>query len=195
VLDALSHQPMALAVQPAGVFLRHARHPHHAHHLGLAPQVRQQRAQQSAHVDPVGLRAPRPPAHLQARGIEHVVLHAVPREQTMQPEAVVTRLVTRHDRHRAAERHFRLAPRGSQQLQQRRSVAGGQRVQADPVAGVSSAISQLFLLNSIATKMPCRITIGRGGRGDHRAVFHQSLLRGWRVWKTETVNTSPAAPA
>src|SRR6266704_1506727 len=82
-----------LTVQLPPVLLLHRRHPHHAPHLPLSRVVPHQHGQQLARVQPVRLRPPLPPLHLDARRIHPPVVDASQHEVPVQPETVPPRLV------------------------------------------------------------------------------------------------------
>jgi len=69
VLHALGDQPTTLAMQTLGVFLFDTRYAHHAARLRLPAQITDQRTNHPIGIDPIRLRSPRPPVHLQARRV------------------------------------------------------------------------------------------------------------------------------
>ena len=70
-------EPLALAMGALGGLLFDARHLHLAADPRLAAMERQQHPHQLVEIDPVRLDPPLVPLHLDARGIEDMVLHAV----------------------------------------------------------------------------------------------------------------------
>jgi hypothetical protein len=101
--------------------------------LPIAAPPAQQRAHQSLAVEPIALGPPRPAVHLDARRIDNVVLNAVPAQQPIQPEAVVTGLVARQHSNRGAQPSSHRAPAPGDEFEQRWAVPGFQRVPAQLV--------------------------------------------------------------
>ena len=71
MLHTLGNQPTALAMQTLGVFLFDIRNSHHAAGLRLTAQMTDQRTNHALGIDPIRLRSPCPPTHLQAGRIEN----------------------------------------------------------------------------------------------------------------------------
>jgi hypothetical protein len=95
VLDPLTDQPLALAMQPLGVLLLEARNAHHAARIRLAAQMATECTLHPLEVDPVGLGALRSPVYQQARRIEDMIAHPMRFQHMVQPEAIVAGLVAR----------------------------------------------------------------------------------------------------
>jgi hypothetical protein len=95
VLDPLLDQPLALAMQPLGVLLLDAWNAHHTAGIRFAAQMPAERALHPLDVDPVGLGGLRSTVHQQARGIKDMIVHPMRFQEMVQPEPVVTRLVSR----------------------------------------------------------------------------------------------------
>src|SRR3974390_2170393 len=93
---APGNQAITLTVQTPGVFLLGVRNANHAAGLRLAAQVTNQRTNHPISIDPVRLRPSGTPVHLQTGRIEDVVVNAVRLQHAMQPEPVISGLVTGH---------------------------------------------------------------------------------------------------
>src|SRR5215471_14150726 len=118
VLDPLLDQPVTLAMQPPGIFLLDARNPHHAACIRLAAQITAKCPQHPLDVNPIGLGAPRPPVHQQARRIENMITHPMSFEPAVQPEPVIAGLVARHHLDRSAQLSANLLANPFDQLEQ-----------------------------------------------------------------------------
>jgi hypothetical protein len=98
VLDPLDGQRLALAANPAAVFVFRRRHPDHGTDARLAALVSEQRANQGLAVDPVGL-GPATPTRGRDRGrIDNAALNPLALQYPMNPEAIQSRLLNDDDR-------------------------------------------------------------------------------------------------
>src|SRR5215467_408667 len=153
VLDPLPDQPVTLAMQPPGIFLLDARNPNHAACIRLAAQITAKCPQHPLDVNPIGLGAPRPPVHQQARRIENMITHPMSFEQAVQPEPVIAGFVARDHLDRSAQLSANLLANPFDQLEQALPIPGRQAVLARLVAQwVCTPTTQLALLNSIAIR-------------------------------------------
>src|SRR5215468_3163006 len=105
-------------MQPPGIFLLDARNPHHAACIRLAAQITAKCPQHPLDVNPIGLGAPRPPVHQQARRIENMITHPMSFEPAVQPEPVIAGLVARHHLDRSAQLSANLLANPFDQLEQ-----------------------------------------------------------------------------
>jgi hypothetical protein len=101
----------------------------HAADPRLAPQKSKERAHQLLKINPIGLRAPRTTAHLDARRIDLMTDHPLVSQPTVQPMPVQTGLLARHDPNRLAAAGS-LRPTAPQTRRQRRQVTSYNRVPA-----------------------------------------------------------------
>ena len=76
--------------------VRHGRDTHLAPHPLLAVTDPHQHPHQLERVEPIRLRTPRPPIHLDARRIHHPIRHPQLRQRPMNPEPVAARFITAH---------------------------------------------------------------------------------------------------
>jgi hypothetical protein len=74
----------------------------HAAHPRLTPQIRQEHPHQLVQIDAIGVGAPRPPVHLDARRVENVTDHALRRQPALQPMPVKARFEARQNADRPA---------------------------------------------------------------------------------------------
>jgi hypothetical protein len=179
VLDPLLDQPVALAMQPPGVFLLDARNPHHAAGIGLPAQIAAQRPQHPLDVNPIGLGPPRPPIHQKACRIENMIVHTGSREQAVQPEPVIAGLVARDHFDRPAQLPANLPANPFDQLEQ-----------TFPIPARQSVLARLVAQRGLHAHDPTRLAqfncnqatggaiIACGRRGVYQADFHRSLLCG-----------------
>src|SRR6185312_2986924 len=93
VRDTLLQQALPRARAPLAILILHRWHMDHAADPRLAPQIGKERAHQLLQIDPIGLRAPRTTAHLDARRIDLIADHPLVSQPTVQPMPVETGLV------------------------------------------------------------------------------------------------------
>jgi hypothetical protein len=118
--------PAAHSIHQAGLFLfqlpplptamTHAfgfdtRHPHLPPDVPLALADAHQHHDQFLGVDPIGLRAPRPSIHLDARRVHHAIAQADHDERAMNPESIAARFIATHHTGRCGQVQARARPR------------------------------------------------------------------------------------
>ena len=77
----------------------------------------------SVDIDAVGLDPARPAVDQQAGGVEHMIVDAIGRQDAVQPEAVIARLIAADDPDRLPKRHFGPAAGLPDQLEQGDGIA------------------------------------------------------------------------
>ncbi|UKJ75400.1 hypothetical protein [Azospirillum brasilense] len=97
--------------------------------------IHSQGAHEPVDVDTVRLGAPGAAIDWQAGGVEHVVLDVVSDEEAVQPEAIVSRLLTAEDPNRSAECGLETAAGLDNQREQGSGIAARNRIVADPAVG------------------------------------------------------------
>jgi hypothetical protein len=80
------------------ILLVHAGHPHHAPDPLIALLVAREQIQQATQIEPIRLRAPRPPIDFNARRIDHAIAHGVCHQPPVQPKPLAARFITAHNR-------------------------------------------------------------------------------------------------
>ena len=94
----LMDQIVTLAVRAPQILFIDARNPHYRPDVAVAPEPRDQRAQQLADVDAIRLCPARSTIDLHAGGVDHQTFNAACLEKSRQPERVVTGFVAKYDR-------------------------------------------------------------------------------------------------
>ena len=118
VADAFADQLFALAMNPLGVFLFDRGHPTETASTRIPAIVSGQGPEHILGIDAIGLGSPAPAIDQQARRIENMIANARGGERSMQPEAVVSRFVTRDECRRPADLIARFLFSGPQQRNQ-----------------------------------------------------------------------------
>jgi hypothetical protein len=90
--------------------------------MSLTPTPGDQRAQQLAEVNPIGLRSAAAPIDLQARRVNHEAVDAMRPEEAREPKGVVARLVAEYHR-RFLATHLRPAIIGRDEFSIRPSLS------------------------------------------------------------------------
>ena len=113
----LLRQRRPLATHLPRRFVGHRRHVHLAPHAPLAATHPHQHRHQLERIEPIRLRPPRAPIHLDARRIHHAIRDPQRRQRAMNPEPVAAGFITAHhprvagSPNRAAPRAARARPR------------------------------------------------------------------------------------
>lgn len=101
VADPLVQQAFTGARDPLAIHLLSAGHAYDSANIVIAAIERHQYAQHAARIGAIRLHVLAPPTDLDTGGVEHCVVYAACDKVTMQPEAIIARLVARTDLGRA----------------------------------------------------------------------------------------------
>ena len=94
---ALVGERLDLPMEPTAILGLPAGDMNHAPDIPFASHVPAELSQEASHVQPVALAASAAAVHLDARGVDHVVFHALGQEIAMEPEGIATGVVAADD--------------------------------------------------------------------------------------------------
>src|ERR1019366_5000587 len=126
VFDAqpLLHQFLALAVRTLGILFVRCRHAHHAAGLVITPEIGRKHAQHALRIEPVRFGPSGAAVDENAGGFKNMAGDTMCRQQTVQPEAVTSRLKAADDAYlRRVEPASNTGPQRRDQSQQGGRVA------------------------------------------------------------------------
>lgn len=167
----LTNQSLAFKADAPMVLLLDARYPNHRAHARLASFVGEQRTHQRLTIDLVGLGTTPPARRGNRGGVDDMAFYPFGLQDSMDPEAVETRLLNDHKRKVPAGARLCLVLKPGKACQQSCDIAAADRMFRlfSPLPGDSEVINQVDLLSSKETKIAPRSVQIAAGAADRSA--------------------------